>query len=46
MKKEIDLSLSSSTGSSILETISAAVEKIQQLVAKIEPKLPTAALGV
>jgi hypothetical protein len=46
MKKEIDLSLNSSAGSSILETISAAVEKIQQLVAKIEPKLPTAALGV
>lgn len=46
MKKEIDLSLNSSAGSSFLETISSAVEKIQQLVAKIEPKLPTAALGV
>jgi hypothetical protein len=45
MKKEIDLSLNSSAGSSILETISSAVEKIHQLVAKIEPKLPTAALG-
>jgi hypothetical protein len=46
MKKEIDLSLSSSAGSSLLEKISSAVEKIQELVAKIEPKLPTAALGV
>ena len=46
MKKEIDLSLSSSSGSSLLEKISSAVEKIQELVAKIEPKLPTAALGV
>jgi hypothetical protein len=46
MKKEIDLSLSSSTGSTLLDTISSAVEKIHQLVAKIEPKLPTAALGV
>ena len=46
MQKEIDLSLSSSAGSSLLEKISSAVEKIQELVAKIEPKLPTAALGV
>lgn len=46
MQKEIDLSLSSSSGSSLLEKISSAVEKIQELVAKIEPKLPTAALGV
>ena len=46
MQKEIDLSLSSSEGSSLLEKISSAVEKIHQLVAKIEPKLPTAALGV
>lgn len=46
MQKEIDLSLSSSTGSTLLDTISSAVEKIHQLVAKIEPKLPTAALGV
>lgn len=45
MGEEIDLGLSSSKGSGLLETISTAVEAIHQLVAKIEPKLPTAALG-
>lgn len=46
LREEIDLSLSSSKGSDLLTAISKAVDKIQSLVAKIEPKLPTAALGV
>jgi hypothetical protein len=45
MKKEIDLSLNSSTGSTLLQTISGAVEKIHQLVESLEKKLPVPALG-
>jgi len=46
MGEEIDLGLSSSKGTSMLETLTTAVEEIKRLVAIIEPKLPTAALGV
>ena len=46
MGEEIDLGLSSSKGTSMLETLTSAVEEIKRLVALIEPKLPTAALGV
>ena len=46
MGEEIDLGLSSSKGTSMLETLTTAVEEIKRLVTLIEPKLPTAALGV
>jgi len=46
MSQEIDLGLSSSKGTSMLGTLTAAVEEIKRLVALIEPKLPTSALGV
>ena len=45
MGEEIDLGLSSSVGTSMLETLTTAVEEIKRLVTLIEPKLPTAALG-
>lgn len=45
MGEEIDLGLSSSKGTSMLEKLTTAVEEIKRLVALIEPKLPTAALG-
>ena len=37
---------SGSTGESVMESIKTAVEEIKRLVALIEPKLPTTALGV
>jgi hypothetical protein len=46
MSQEIDLGLSSSKGTSMLGTLTAAVEEIKRLVTLIEPKLPTSALGV
>jgi predicted DNA-binding protein (UPF0251 family) len=45
MSKQIDLSLSSSTGTSILTAINTAVSAIKACVEKIEPKLPQTALG-
>ena len=36
----------SDSGTSVMESIKIAVEAIKTLVAKIEPKLPTAALGI
>ncbi|MEN9534837.1 MAG: hypothetical protein RIR37_110, partial [Verrucomicrobiota bacterium] len=45
LSKEIDLSLSSSTGSDILKTISKAVSTIKDLVYSLEKKLPQPALG-
>jgi hypothetical protein len=46
MGEEVDLGLSSSKGTSMLETLTTAVEEIKRLVTLIEPKLPTTALGV
>ena len=40
LSKEIDLSLSSSTGSDILKTISSAVDAIKSAVLSLEKKLP------
>jgi hypothetical protein len=45
LKKEIDLSLSSSKGGDYLNTISSAVETIRDLVKSLEKKLPMPALG-
>lgn len=45
LSKEIDLSLSSSTGSDILKTISSAVDAIKSAVLSLEKKLPQPALG-
>lgn len=45
LSKEIDLSLSSSTGSDILKTISTAVSAIKDAVYSLEKKLPQPALG-
>jgi hypothetical protein len=45
LTENIDLSLSSSKGTAILETLNRAVEIIRDTVAKIEPKLPQTALG-
>jgi len=45
LEKEIDLSLSSSKGSTILEDVKKAVEIIRDCVKLIEPKLPQRALS-
>lgn len=45
LKDAVDISLSSSKGTSILGEVKTLVKDIKDLVAKIEPKLPTAALG-
>jgi hypothetical protein len=45
LQNSIDLALSSSKGSGYLEEIKGFVESIKDLVQKIEPKLPTAALA-
>jgi hypothetical protein len=45
LSKEIDLSLSSSQGSSTLTTISKAVDAIKSAVLSLEKKLPQPALG-
>jgi hypothetical protein len=45
LSKEIDLSLSSSTGSDILKTISTAVSAIKDAVYSLEKKLPQPSIG-
>jgi len=45
LQNSIDLALSSSKGSGYLEEIKGFVESIKDLVQKIEPKLPVAALA-
>lgn len=45
LKKEIDISLSSSKGTTILEDVKKAVEIIRDCVKLIEPKLPQRALS-
>jgi hypothetical protein len=46
LKQEVDLALSSSKGTNILEALKAAVDVIKTTVQAIEPKLPQTALGV
>lgn len=46
LKQEVDVALSSSQGTKILEAIKTAVDVIKTTVQAIEPKLPQTALGV
>lgn len=46
LKQEVDIALSSSKGTNILEALKAAVDVIKTTVQAIEPKLPQTALGV
>jgi len=46
LKQEVDLALSSSKGTNILEALKSAVDVIKTTVQAIEPKLPQTALGV
>jgi vacuolar-type H+-ATPase subunit I/STV1 len=45
LSKEIDLGLSSSKGTDILNQIKPVIEAIRDLVTKLEQKLPQSALG-